>query len=590
LKIDLGKILPAIILASITATVLSVGSGYLFQGATALSESQELEIQTTNDFVIEDAKLTSGTAAKSTIATNLNTGTFEWSSLLTPTSYVVGGATQNENIIGVQLSLDRTPPTVTKVNPVNRASNVLPTSTISATFSEEVRQNTVTTRTFTLTDSDGNPVPGTVSIVRDHRTQPPSFGASFRPSSPLQVGEIYTAAITNGIKDMANIPLIAPNGNAMTPRMWTFMVTSPGTTAPPGTVPPPVGPTGVDRIAPTVLVVAPVDGSSNVNPNAIIGARFSEQVQRSTVSLTTFTLTDSDGNPVQGTIIRPSSPSNAITTATFDPVSPLLIGETYTASITQGIRDIAGNAMAPHTWSFTIGDTNAPAAGGDTNAPTVLAVTPGDGTTGVPSYTSIRVTLSEPVRKSTVSTTTFMLKDITGNAVPGTILLPAGASISAAIFDPSSPLVTGQRYTAEITNGVIDLAGTALTPKKWSFTVGSSAGQPTGGTSAGPARVLFTQPADRAEEVVRNTVITVRLSKQIDPSTLSTSTFILNDRSGNSVPGTVYAQQAGTNTIAIFDPSSQLRADERYSVQITDGVEDATGTPIIPKRWSFTTR
>ena len=65
---------------------------------------------------------------------------------------------------------------------------------------------------------------------------------------------------------------------------------------------------------------------------------------------------------------------------------------------------------------------------------------------------------------------------------------------------------------------------------------------------------------------------------------------MLNERSGNSVPGTVYTQQAGTNTIAIFDPSSQLRADERYSVQITDGVKDTTGTPIIPKRWSFTTR
>ena len=407
-KIDLGKILPAIILASITATVLSVGSGYLFQGATALSESQEPEIQTTNDFVIEDAKVTSGTAAKSTIATNINTGMFEWSSLLTPSSYVVGGATQNENIIAVQL--DRTPPTVTKVNPVNRASNVLPTSTISATFSEEVRPNTLTTRTFTLTDSDGNPVPGTVSIVPDHRTQPPSFGASFRPSSPLQVGEIYTAAITNGIKDMANIPLIAPNGNAMTPRTWSFMVTSPGTAAPPGTVPPPVGSTGVDRTAPTVLSVTPVDGTSNVNPNAIIGARFSEQVQRSTVTPTTFTLIDSDGNPVQGTIIRPSSPSNAITTATFDPVSPLLMGETYTASITQGIRDIAGNAMAPHTWSFTVGDTTAPATGGDTTAPTVLAVSPTDGISGVPPYTSIRVTLSEPVRKSTVSTDYFYVE------------------------------------------------------------------------------------------------------------------------------------------------------------------------------------
>jgi Bacterial Ig-like domain len=579
-------------MVSITTYVFSIGSGYMFQAVLADSKYQEPEIQVTNNLVSDDSKVISGVVTKSIVVPNIKTGAFDWSSTLVRPDYLVSATTEHENIIGVQLTLDRTPPTVVSVNPPSRASNVLPSALISAKFSEQVRPETVTPSTFTLTDSGGDRVEGTVSIVRDHRTQPPSYGASFRPLQALESGQIYTAAITSGIRDMAKIPLVAPNGNPMTPRSWTFMVTSSGSAAPP--VAPP-GQTGADRTPPTVSAVTPIDGANNVPPNAIIAARFSEQVLRSTVTTSSFQVRDSSGLTVPGVVIRPGSTLSAgITTASFDTTSPLEIGETYTVTITGNVRDIANNPLnPPHTWSFTIGDTTTPATGADSTGPTVAAVSPPDGTSGVPTYTPVRVTFSEPVKKSTVSTATFKLTTSSGAPVAGSILLPTGVNVNAAIFDPTSPLVAGQRFTVELTSAIMGSDNNPLTPKKSSFTTGSTTtttpGQ-SGGTTVG--KVTFTQPADRAEDVPRNIIITVRFNKPIDPSTLSTTSFMVKERSssGNPIPGTVYAQQAGSNTIAFFDPSSQLRSDTRYIVEITDDIKDTDGRSVSEKRFSFTTR
>jgi hypothetical protein len=82
---------------------------------------------------------------------------------------------------------------------------------------------------------------------------------------------------------------------------------------------------------------------------------FSEAVQ--SVDAATFTL-DAGTTPVAGTVTL--SPSG--TMATFQPSAPLAQGKTYTATVTTGVLDLAGNALAqPHAWSFT----TAAAATGD---------------------------------------------------------------------------------------------------------------------------------------------------------------------------------------------------------------------------------
>lgn len=70
-------------------------------------------------------------------------------------------------------------------------------------------------------------------------------------------------------------------------------------------------------------------------------------VDPATVTSATFTVTGPSG-PVTGTV------SMSGNTATFTPAASLTEFATqYTAAITAGVRDRAGNTLTPRTWPFT---------------------------------------------------------------------------------------------------------------------------------------------------------------------------------------------------------------------------------------------
>jgi hypothetical protein len=107
----------------------------------------------------------------------------------------------------------------------------------------------------------------------------------------------------------------------------------------------------------------------------------------------TFIVTDASLNEVSGTLIYDPGTQ----TATLQPASPLLPFTQYNLRITQGVKDIAGNAMASDfTSSFTTG--NQP----DVDPPTVIATSPGPGETGVSLGQAISATFSEPMDSSTL--------------------------------------------------------------------------------------------------------------------------------------------------------------------------------------------
>ena len=101
-----------------------------------------------------------------------------------------------------------------------------------------------------------------------------------------------------------------------------------------------------DNTAPTVLSTSPTDMADNVTIITDVSVTFSEQMDASTVDNTTFTV--ADGGPVTGTV------SYSGTTATFTPDDPLELSTTYTATVSTGVTDKAGNALAQdYTWTFT---------------------------------------------------------------------------------------------------------------------------------------------------------------------------------------------------------------------------------------------
>jgi len=203
---------------------------------------------------------------------------------------------------------DTKPPTVVSTSPVADADDVMIGSTITATFSEEMKPSSISSATFTISGG----VTGTVSYAG--RT------AVFTPAADFVYGTDYMATITTGAQDLA--------GNGLTaPYVWTF------TTLP------------LDAV-PTVIATSPQNGDTAVLVNTVITATFSKGMNPATITPATFT--------VSGGVTGAIAYANRI--ATFTPDSNLAFNTTYTVTVTTAVADSLGIPLAQnHVWSFKTG-------------------------------------------------------------------------------------------------------------------------------------------------------------------------------------------------------------------------------------------
>lgn len=87
----------------------------------------------------------------------------------------------------------------------NTRNNVVLATEVMATFSQPMDRETVNVRTFTLRETDGVEVAGTVVMNKGNTV------AIFRPSSPaLNPGTSYTASVTTAAKSAAGIAMVNP--------------------------------------------------------------------------------------------------------------------------------------------------------------------------------------------------------------------------------------------------------------------------------------------------------------------------------------------------------------------------------------------
>jgi hypothetical protein len=104
---------------------------------------------------------------------------------------------------------------------------------------------------------------------------------------------------------------------------------------------------GGDTTAPTVSSTNPIDGATGV---AVITATFSEPMTASTITAATFSVLGPAATAVPGTVTY----NPAANMATFTPNSALADGTSFSAKISVGAKDVAGNAMASSkVWTFT---------------------------------------------------------------------------------------------------------------------------------------------------------------------------------------------------------------------------------------------
>ena len=257
------------------------------------------------------------------IVEGIVSGNPDWQGQSAPFSVSAGQTTDAGTVTMNYEGSDTTLPTVDSTNPTSGATDVPINTAITATFSEAVVSASVNTSTFTL-GTDTTTVPGSVTY------DPSSWIAIFKPNNNLSYSTPYTATITADVEDMA--------ANHMTADYtWSFTTGS-----------------ALDTTPPTVSSTSPPNGETDVAVNTAITATFSEAMDPSTINTASFFVNDGSTN-IAGQVAYSG------TTATFTPTTNLDYSATYTATITTGAEDLAGNALeADYTWSFTTGTVSIP--------------------------------------------------------------------------------------------------------------------------------------------------------------------------------------------------------------------------------------
>jgi hypothetical protein len=281
-----------------------------------------------------------------------------------------------------------------------------------------------------------------------------------------------------------------------------------------------------------------------------------------TISTSTFTLMQG-ATSVSGTV------SYSGVTAVFTPSSYLAPDSPCTATITGGAKDLAGNALAgDFAWSFTTG------AAPDVIKPTLSSTVPVNSASGVLIGSKLSATFSEAMDPATITAITFTLHDGTAD-VPGTV----SYSGVTAVFTPAGDLAANTVHSATISTMATDLAGNALESSYvWSFTTGAAP------DVIQPAVTLL-NPADLSTDAPVNTAIVATFSEAMDPLTVSTTTFTLQQGAA-SVSGTVVY----SGVTAVFTPTATLAAGTAYTATITTGARDLAGNVLARNYiWSFTT-
>jgi len=387
-------------------------------------------------------------------------------------------------------------PTVNSTDPVNNATGVAINRMIVVTFSEPMDQATINSLTFILKQGT-TLVPGAVTYS--------GTTATFTPSTNLVASTIYTGTITTGSKNTEGIAL-ASN--------FTLSFTT-------GSAP--------DIILPTVNSTDPLNNAINVERNKIIALTFSEAMDLSTINTSTFTLK-------QGTTLIPGTVAYSGTTATFTPASILTAGTVYSATITNGAKDLAGNALATNTvWSFTIGSTLAALAVVDLGASGNYVILAKTAITNVPTSAITGDMGISPAAASYI--TGFAIVKATGYAT--------SAQVTGKIYAADMAAPTGINLTTAVNNMLTAYTDAAGRPFPDFSELGTGN---IGGKTLAPGLYKWTNSVTMPSNVTIAGSATDVWIFQI-AGNLNMSTSVLITLTGGALAKNIFWQVAGTVTL-----------------------------------------
>jgi hypothetical protein len=379
---------------------------------------------------VERAPLTNGTVgAYAQIATTLANIT-AYSDTTAGTSqyaYRITAWNAAGNTVSASLLTASTAPQVTAQSPVSGATGVATNVHPTVTFNEAVTG--VSNATFMLKQ-------GATAVAASVTYNATTQTATLTPTKALTADKPYTLSVTAAITSMS--------GGSVTATSWGFIT----------------GP------SPTITTTDPAPGTTGIGLGTTatrtpLWATFSEAVTglpTTAASTPNFTLK-------LGTTTIASKVTYNVTTrvATLTPDAPLVSDRTYTLSVNNAVKDLAGNALTAKTWTFITGP-----------APVVTARTPVANATKVSRTANITVTFSEAVTglpsKAAASGNFTITRTSTGAAFTSSASYSSVTKV--ATLNPSGRLRANTQYTVTLNSTIKDTAGNSLAPVTWNFTTG----------------------------------------------------------------------------------------------------------------------
>jgi hypothetical protein len=202
--------------------------------------------------------------------------------------------------------------------------------------------------------------------------------------------------------------------------------------------------------------------------------------------------------------------------------------------------------------------------GPDITPPTISSTDPANNATNVSVNTTIKITFSEPMDKTSAQNAFSISPSISGN-------FSWDENTNTMIYTLSIPLTRATTYTVGMGTEAKDLAGNPLSSSyNFSFT-----------TDETPPTIFSTDPAINAANVSVYTPIKVSFSEAVD-KTSAQDAFLINP----SAPGN-FSWDGNT---MIYTPSVPLSLSTTYTVTIGIGAKDLAGNSLSSTHaFSFTT-
>ena len=415
-------------------------------------------------------------------------------------------------------------PTIVRQRPSTGTAGVVATTSVVLYASEPLLAASVPGAVFVA--ADGVLVSGTTTVSGGGQV------ITFVPAAAFAAGALVEVFVEPTATDLS--------GNPVTRYQGSFRVA----------VDPALEP-------PTLVETSPAIGSSDVPRNVRVELGFSEALDPASVATATVTLLENGGTPVPvtltlvrgGRVLR-LTPGGLLAASTF-----------YSYSVT-GVRDLQGTTVSSVNGYLYTGTAS------DAAAPTVVAVSPPAGTSGVGVNADIRVRFSEGVNPLSVTAQTVTISDGSGQVMASTITFADGDR--EVVILPHRALGSSQTVQVAI-SGVEDLVGNGVVPQTTSFTTAA-------GPDLGAPVVVEVSPFSGATDVPVNVVVQMELNEPLDPSTVTASALIIQDNStGQPVAGTVTLTG---DRMVTFVPSAALGVGRSYTFRLATGsgaVRDLAG-------------